>query len=508
MPPTKIIYQINELKDYINSLDKENKKKVLCQGHFNVIHPGHLRFLEFAKKHGDILIVVVQGENKLEESVRKKFYTVDERAYGVASLVFVDKVYIFTEDSFDKIINIVKPHYYILGEEFSKKTNLIQSDIQSVEQNNGKVIFGSGDMDYSISEYLDKDLIDIKEERLMLFRNAMQKQNITKKRIQSLLELFHKKHILVIGETIVDQYIACDPLGMSSEAPVLVIRELENKSYIGGAAIVARHIKHLGADCMFISLLGSDEPASLVKNEFNKENINSYFLVDEERPTTFKIRYMVEQQKILRVSRLIDQPLNTKLEEKVIQYIEEHNNEWDGIIVSDFGYGMITPNILDCIFKVSKKYNKKLFGDSQSSSQIGDISKFMNYDLIKPTEKEARFALDDKYDGLELIGTKLMKKTKAKNIVLTLGANGFIAFQSTDNDLFIKTQHFPAINPHPVDVVGAGDALLTGLAISICAGGNLMEASVIGTIIASISVGKMGNIPISHDEVIKYLENI
>ena len=121
-------------------------------------------------------------------------------------------------------------------------------------------------------------------------------------------------NILVIGDTIIDQYVACDPLGMSAEAPVLVVREIEGKEFVGGAAIVARHVQSLGAKCTFISLVGNDEPANLVKKQLKQDNINYKFIEDKDRPTIYKIRYMVGTQKILRVSRLKDHHINQKKE--------------------------------------------------------------------------------------------------------------------------------------------------------------------------------------------------
>lgn len=504
---TKIIAGIEQLDEYVKERRDNKERLVICQGHFNVIHPGHLRFIEFAKKHGDCLIVAVHGEKKIDKSVKDRFFSVEERSRGIASLEYVDRVIVF-EDNFENILKIVKPDYYVMGEEFSKKTNSIKSEIKMVEQSGGKVIFNSGESYYFSADFLEKSPFDLREERKAQFRRALNKQNISVEKLNAYIDNFENKHILVIGDTIVDQYVACDAIGMSSEAPVLVVKEIENKEFVGGAAIVARHVKKLGAMCSFISLIGKDEPAKLVKDELSKDDIITSFIEDEERPTTFKIRYVVEAQKVLRVSRLKESHLDTKGEDRVIEYLNAICKELDGIIVSDFGYGILTPRILEHISHLSNRYNIKLFGDSQSSSQIGDILKFKGYHLITPTEKEARIALDDKYSGLEKIGNNLLEKTKAPNIVVTLGAEGFIAFEKTNNRNFVKTQHFPALNPHPVDVVGAGDSLLTGLAVSLCGGANLMEASALSSIVASVAVSKMGNVPVSIEDVKEFLATI
>ena len=495
----KVLANIEELKKFTKSVKKENKTISICQGHFNVIHPGHLRFLEFVKSKGDCLIVAVQGSKILESFVRDKFYNVDERLKGVASIEFVDKVFIFNDIDFKQIIRTVRPDVYVMGKEFSKKINKFRDEVDLVEELGGKAIFSSGEIHYTSSEFLEKEIVNIEEERRELLQIAIKKQRIKINKLFDYIDSFSSKHVLTIGDTIVDQYVACDALGMSSEAPVLVLHEIENKEYVGGSAIVARDVKALGAKCSFVSLVGLDEPAKVVKAELKNEDIDFKLIEDKDRQTTFKIRYMVGSQKILRVSRLKDYYLDQKKEEKVIEFIDGIAGKINGIIISDFGYGVVTPKILQHILEISKKHNIKLFGDSQTSSQVGDVLKFNDYFLITPSEQEVRIALGDKYSGLEVIGNDLIKRTNAKNIALTMGSEGFITFKNT-KDPFVVTQHFPSLNAFPVDVVGAGDSLLSGMAVSICAGANIMEASIIGAVVAAVAVSKMGNIPVSNNE--------
>jgi len=504
----KIISKIGELDELVTELKGQNKKIILCQGHFNVIHTGHLRFIEFARKQGNYLIIALMGNDTIDPGVRDKFFDEKDRAHGVAALHYVDKVFVYNRHTMEDIIAAIKPSVYVKGEEFSQKTDLIKNEIDLVEKNGGKIVFSSGDIHYAPTDFLEKNTSEMKSERMERFRNAMQKQKISAERLLAHCDNFKNKHLLVIGDTIVDQYVVCDALGMSSEAPVLVVRELEHREFVGGAAIVSRHVRALGARCSFISLVGDDEPGEIVRQELDREKVEHRLIIDKDRPTTFKIRYMVSTQKILRVSRLKDHHLNAKMTDKVIALLDRAAGEVDGIIVSDFCYGVITPRILEHISQLAKKYKIKLFGDVQSSSQIGNVAKFKNYYIIKPTEKEARIALDDKYSGIERIGNNLLAMTCAQNMILSLGPEGFIAFKTTENKNFVKTQLFPALNPSPVDVVGAGDSLLTALSVASCAGADIMEASTIGTIMASIAVGKIGNIPVKIEEIKKAINSL
>lgn len=501
------IVNIEQLKEYIETQKNLKQKIVLCQGHFNVIHPGHLRFLEFAKQHGKILIVAVQGHNLLEERNKTTFFNEEERAKGVASLQDVNKVIVFSETSILDVISVIKPDVYVRGEEFSQRIDLISDEINLVEEFGGKVLFSSGQVEYATTEFLDNDLLQLGEKTRLQFKAALKKQRVSTEKLKEYATNFDKLNILVIGDTIVDQYIACDALGMSAEAPILNIRELESKSFIGGAAIVARHVKELGATCHFISVIGDDEPGNFVRKQLDLDGINTGLIFDEERQTTFKIRYMVGKQKILRVSKLQEHYINPRIEEQIISQLDKIADELDGIIVSDFAYGVLTPALITYISQLAKQHKIKLFGDSQSSSQIGDVSRFIEFDLITPTEREARIALGDKHNGLEKIGITLLEKTAVANLAITLAERGLISYQNCA-DSNIKSQHFPALNVNPLDVVGAGDSLLTGMSLAMCAGANVMEASAIGSGVASIAVNKVGNIPVKSSELIKWIEEL
>ncbi|OGH96852.1 MAG: hypothetical protein A2104_08125 [Candidatus Melainabacteria bacterium GWF2_32_7] len=504
------IVNIDQLKEYVQEQKAQNQEIVLCQGHFNTIHPGHLRFLEFAKQQGDCLIVAVQGYNWLEDKNKGVFFDTEERARGVASLQKVDKVVIFNDFSILDVIKAIEPDIYVRGEEFSKYLRAIQDEIDLIKKLKGKVVFSSGQVEYSTSDFLDNNLFDLIERNKHQLNKAIEKQKISKDKLVEYFNSFRNLRILVIGDSIVDQYVVCDALGMSAEAPIINIRELESKDYVGGAAVIARHIKALGANCYFASVIGNDLSGKFVKDELAKDGITTKLVIDKERETTFKIRYMVGKQKVLRVSRLKEHYINEKLESSLINYVKTLVNDLDGIIISDFAYGVITPRLINEISQLAKVHNIRLFGDSQSSSQVGDIGKFMDYDLITPTEREARLALNDKYNGLEKIGMTLLEKLQLKNLVVTLGENGLVSYQNISNGhtMFVKSQHFPALNVNPVDVMGAGDSLLSGLSLAMCAGANLMESSVIASGISSIAVGKVGNVPVKSDELEKWLNDL
>ena len=150
----------------------------------------------------------------------------------------------------------------------------------------------------------------------------------------------------------------------------------------------------------------------------------------------------------------------------------------------------------------------KLFGDLQCSSQIGNILRFKGFDLICPTEREARIALGNNENSLEWVAQTLRTKTNSGNLLIKMGSDGFISYADENGNDFLRRQYFPALAANPLDVTGAGDSLLAAMSVSVCAGASLMEASAIGTCMASIAVQTVGNIPVSYEKLQALLRSI
>jgi len=482
-----------------------NDNVVLCYGHFNLIHPGHLRYLQHAKNLATKLIVVIVSDKELDKESFGQHFSEKERAESMANLQIVDNVIILSNLTFDKLVEIVKPKALVFGKEFEyKQSRQIKLAIGAVS-GRGKVVFHAGETHYSTANLLHGDVLDIESNSRNQLNVICRNHDITLESLKNKLNSFSDSRLIVIGDTIVDNYVACDALGMSAEAPVLVVKELENREFIGGAAIVASHVAALGAKCHYISVVGEDDQSNMVAQSLIEQDVDADLIIDASRPTTYKTRYMVENQKLFRVSRIKDHKIFEKIEQDIIDKLTKLAPNIDGILVSDFVYGVITQNILDAIINLSSQFDIKLYGDLQCSSQVGKVSKFSGFDLITPTEKESRVALGDNESGIEWIANTLLKDTNSKNMLMKLGSDGFIAYS---NSKFMERQNFPALSGNPVDVTGAGDSLFAAMSVSLSSGASLMEASVIGTCMASLSVKKVGNIPITNDRLDQYLSEI
>ena len=277
--------------------------------------------------------------------------------------------------------------------------------------------------------------------------------------------------ILVIGDTIVDQYVGCDALGMSSEAPVLVVRELESKEYLGGAAIVASHVRALGAQCHYISVIGEDVHADYVCEKLKASDVETHFFRDESRPTTYKIRYMVESQKLFRVSRLKEHKISTKVEDFIIKNTsaihalsEEESKLWSREIKKNKIY--IIPNGVRKSLLFKKKYLKNKIFSICYCGRIAIFQKGLDLLLLAINElkkKNYRIYLNIIGDGHQ--------KSKLEKMAYNLKIDDMITFHGNKignnkkklivkNDIFIHTSRFEGIPMAVLEAASLGMPLV------------------------------------------------
>ena len=202
----------------------------LCFGHFNVIHPGHLRYFQRAHAYGERLVVAVEGDNVVSKVQRKEIYPEAERALAVAALEIVDQVIILNTGTLATLIDLVKPCVLVLGREFERKQSVEIADaITRTVQHGGKVVYDAGETHYASAGLFYGRQDEIEQDRWRKFRSVLENWNVDLVSVFVRLQNKRSPHLLVLGDTILDRYIACDPVGMSNEAPVVVVKELETK---------------------------------------------------------------------------------------------------------------------------------------------------------------------------------------------------------------------------------------------------------------------------------------
>ena len=476
-----------------------NKKIVFVSGHFNILHTGHIRLLQYAKECGDFLIVGVESDRIAGEAAH---INEQYRLEGVKLNNLVDEVILIDEPIVD-FINILKPDIIIKGKEHELKFN---PEKNIVEKYGGKLFFSSGETIFSSLELIKKEYELNKSNLGIEFPNDyLKRHNIEKDNLFDIISKFKNLNICVIGDLIIDEYISCQALGMSQEDPTIVVSPIDSRKFIGGAGIVAAHASGLGANVNFITVVGDDVMSEYGKNTLKEYGVKSHFEIDNNRPTTLKQRYRCANKTMLRVSHLHQNAINRDLQDNIYNHLLTIIDEIKVLVFSDFNYGCLPQELVDKIVQLAKIKNVMLAADSQSSSQIGDIARFKGMNLITPTETEARISTKNKEDGLVILAEQLKLQSLADNILLKLGAEGLLIHPNKKDKTDWVTDRINALNSSPKDVAGAGDSLLITCVMALVSNANIWEASFLGSLAAAIQVGRVGNKPLQLEEFISML---
>ncbi|HEB87167.1 MAG TPA: ADP-heptose synthase [Gammaproteobacteria bacterium] len=476
----------------------KDQRVVFISGNFNVLHPGHLRLLRFAKECGDRLIVGVVSDRITGKAAHVPDHL---RLEGIQSNSFVDEAFIMDEPAAQAIARL-RPDVVVKGKEHESKFN---PELAELELYGGRLLFSSGEMAFSSVDLIRKEFYESERRTINLPLDYMGRHGIEPSRLVDLLQNFAKLRICVIGDLIIDEYITCQPLGMSQEDPTIVVTPVDTTRFIGGAGIVAAHAAGLGASVQFISVTGADAAREFSQDGLVAAGVEAHLLVDDNRPTTLKQRFRSKSKSLLRVSHLHQGAISIELQEQMLASIEDVIRSADLLVFSDFNYGCLPQSLVEKIVPLARSRSAMLAADSQSSSQIGDISRFRGMDLITPTEREARISARNHEDGLVVLAEQVRQQSGARNILLKMGEEGLLIHAGNGSGDGWLTDRVDALNASPRDVVGAGDSLLITSALALAGGGSIWEAACLGSLAAAVQVGRVGNTPIQVNELLQEL---
>lgn len=472
---------------------------VFVTGYFNILHPGHMRLFRSAKEYGERLVVGVESDRLAGSAAH---LPENLRLEGVLDHSLVDEAFIFDEPITD-LIERLRPDVVVKGKEHESRKN---QELIALEKYGGRLVFSSGETVFSSLDLIRKEFKAFDPRTISLPTSYFFRHAIDKEKQVALIKSFANLKVCVVGDLIVDEYITCEPLGMSQEDPTIVVMPVDSIRFVGGAGIVAAHAAGLGASVHFVSITGDDASRDFALDELAAAGVKTQMLVDESRPTTLKQRFRSKGKSLLRVSHLHQRAISTELQERLFTALEQALEEADLLVFSDFNYGCLPQPLVDRLVTMAKSRGVLLAADSQSSSQIGDISRFKGMDLITPTEREARISTRNREDGLVVLAEQLRQQSSALNVFLKLGQEGLLihAGDLKQSDSWL-TDRVDALNSAAKDVAGAGDSLLIASAMTLACGGSIWEAAGIGSLAAAVQVGRVGNTPLRPEELLQEL---
>lgn len=480
------------------------RKVIMCHGTFDVVHPGHVRHLLYAKTKGDILVASLTADEHIEKGNSRPYVPEDLRAINLAALEVVDYVIIDRKPTPLQNLGIIQPDYFAKGYEyFGNGVNAkTRDEVQVLETYGGEVIFTPGDIVYSSSALIELEPPKIATEKLI---TLMEAEGISFNDLYAALDKCKGIKVHVVGDTIIDSYTYCNMVGGMTKTPTMSVLLQKKVDYTGGAAIVAKHLKAAGAEVRLSTVLGNDGFKDFVLDDLKKFGVNVQPIVDETRPTTNKNAIVAEGYRLLKVDTLDNRSISDKNVERLKKQIAR--NTVAAVVFSDFRHGIFNRHTIPELTSAIPAHVYRV-ADSQVASRWGNILEFEGFDLITPNEREARFALGDQDSVVRPLALELHRRSKCKTLILKLGERGIITYRS---NLPVDFRAFFAIDSfveHIVDAVGAGDALLAYSTLAMIATGNEVIASILGCMAAGVECEHDGNWPVMPETVGKKIHRV
>ncbi|HEV2238118.1 MAG TPA: PfkB family carbohydrate kinase [Ktedonobacterales bacterium] len=320
-------------------------------------------------------------------------------------------------------------------------------------------------------------------------------------RLLELVARFAQARVLVVGDMVADQYIIATPSRISREAPVLVLDQRQEFIVPGGATNPGVNARALGARVFLAGVVGDDVPGQRLRAALEQEGVDLRGVMTQpQRATNTKTRIVaggtqIVQQQIVRVDRVDDAPPSADCARAIIAYVRQLVPQVDGLIISDYDSGVITPAIIEACLPLARAQGKIVVVDSH-----GDLTRFQGATALTPNEPEAAGSLGVRIAdraSLEAAGRRLLEETRTQGVLITRGSEGMSLFQADQPPL-----HLPASNLTEVsDTTGAGDTVSATFTLALIAGATMAEAAVLSTIAAGLVVRRLGCATTTHDEM-------
>ncbi|MFC1594378.1 D-glycero-beta-D-manno-heptose-7-phosphate kinase [Candidatus Omnitrophota bacterium] len=335
--------------------------------------------------------------------------------------------------------------------------------------------------------------------------------------IKKIISKFSKTNILVIGDLILDRFIWGTVERISPEAPVPVVLQQNLPSHMpGGAANVAHNLNTLGANVTIVGKIGRDQEGKQLVDGMRKFGINTAgVFVDKQIPTIVKTRIFAQHQQVVRLDReVVAFSENDLVSKKISNFIANNIDSYDGIIVEDYGKGIINEALLDRICPLARARNKIITVDPKEEH----FGYYRGVTAITPNHKEAENAIRNlkirgadlkinrdkltRDDEIDCAGKELLEHLGLEAVLITLGDKGMRLFQKGKEPFHIDT-----VAKDVFDVTGAGDTVIAVFTLALASGVSMKNAALLSNYAAGIVVGRIGIVAITADDIIESVKD-
>jgi cytidyltransferase-like protein len=484
------VLPLHDLARVVADLKEQGKVVVQCHGVFDLMHIGHIRHFEQAKRLGDVLIVTVTPDRYVNKGPNRPVFTEGHRAWSIGALGCVDYVAVNLWPVATDTIRLLRPSIFVKGSEYrdssKDRTGAISVEGQAVGEVGGRLAF-TDDVVFSSSTLLNRHFgvfPQLTEQFLETFSARHSSAEIL-----GWLDAARRLKVLVVGEAIIDEYQYCETIGKAGKEPVLVARHVSTERFAGGILAVANHAAAISDQVTMLTCLGKLETHEEFVRRQTRPQVEKIFHYLEEAPTILKRRFVESYpfQKLFEVYVMADIDRHAAQSAALCENLAAILPDFDAVIAADYGHGMITPAVAEVLcaeapfLAVNTQVNAGNHG-------FNTVSKYRRANFISISERELRLEARRPRGDLGEIVEAVSRQLSCERIVITRGDRGCLCYSRDEGFCEI-----PAFTGRVVDRIGAGDAVLAVTAICAAGGTPMDILGFIGSCVGAMAVSVVGN---------------
>lgn len=484
------VMPIEDLSKLLESLGLEGKKVVHCHGVFDLLHIGHIRYLNQAKTFGDVLVVTVTPDKFVDKGPHRPAFGENLRAEAVASLDSVDYVALNKWPTAEETLRLLRPAVYVKGSDFKNSGSDITGRLakeEKVVHEIGAAMAFTDDIVFSSTNLINRFLStfpDDVHQYLTIFRTRYSLEDVI-----GLLDRMSRLKVLVIGDTILDDYQYCHPIGTSTKDPILTVQYDSNDIFIGGVLAVANHVANFVKDVRLVTVLGEkDDHMDFIRSRLH-DKVSPHFVIKNGAPTLIKRRFVegYSLNKLFEVYVMDDSGLSSEKDGQLCDWLSQELPKYDLVIAADFGHGTISDGIRHSLID----HAPFLAVNTQANAGnrgFHTVARYARADYVSIAEHEIRLEMRDHRGKIAPMAHEIGSRLDCKNIVVTRGKRGCLV-RSRDGVII----EVPAFVQKIVDRIGAGDAFFSITALAAYLDSSPEIIGFIGNVVGALAVEIVGN---------------
>ncbi len=486
--PADKLMRLDALADYAAQCRARGERIVLCHGTYDLLHVGHIKHLQAARRLGERLLVTLTADAYVNKGPDRPVFTESLRAESIAALACVDGVAINAQETAVNVIAALRPDVYVKGSDYihaeDDVTGNIRREQEAVEAVGGRIHF-TQEATFSSSTLLNEHFSALGDEVREFTRRFRQQHDhsVLNTQLARLADL----DVLVVGDIIIDEYHYTRSLGQTGKGNVLSVQYSSSERFAGGAIAVANHIAGFAGEVTLLGGLGGQASHEDFIHEHLRDNVRARFFTNPAVRTLVKRRYIGDDaSKLFEVYFGSEALTSAEMEAEIAQWLDEHLSRFDAVIVPDFGNGFITQGM---VHRLNQGAKFLAVNTQVNSGNRGYhlITRYPRADFISLNEPELRMAAGDRHSEIESVARNISQRLGARQLAVTRGIHGVLML---DGD---RQHAIPALSSRIVDRIGAGDAFLSIAGLCLAAEVPADIAAFFGSIAGAMNVQTVCN---------------